>query len=76
MRKRMTKREIQAFQKRWQAINDLERSELRAASPDLKFRQVAALMASVDPLGWRGALEEGVEEIRKRWQRLRRFYGV
>ena len=72
----MTKSELQAYRKRWKIVNDAEREELRGSSPELRLRQFAALMASVDAFGWRSALEEGVDEVRKRWQRLRSHYGV
>ena len=65
-----------AYKKRWEKINACERAELRNTSLDVKLRQIAALMASVDDLGWRSALEEGVEEVRERWKRLRKLHGV
>ena len=65
-----------AYKKRWEKINARERAELRNTSLDVKLRQIAALMASVDDLGWRSALEEGVEEVRARWKRLRKLHGV
>ncbi len=75
-KQRMSKAETAAFRKRWQRINALEQEELRNASVELKFRQLAALMASVDAFGWRQALEEGVQEVRERWRLLRSRYGI
>jgi hypothetical protein len=76
MNRRMNKAEADAFKKRWQIVNKAERDEMRTASYELKFRQLAALMASVADLGWQEPLDEGVAEVRARWARLRRLYGV
>lgn len=75
-KRQMTRAEVQAYQKRWQKVNAMEREELRSANLELKFRQLAALMASVDAFGWRRALAEGESEVRERWKRLRSHYGV
>jgi len=72
----MSKSEVLAFKKRWQAVNVAEQKELRAASVELKFQQLAALMASVDAMGWRDKLAEGEAEVRERWRRLRSLHGV
>lgn len=69
--KRLTKTEARAYVKRWRRVNDAEILELRATSPEVKFRQLAAMMASVDAMGWREALSEGDQEVRERWRRLR-----
>jgi hypothetical protein len=39
-----------------------------------KLSQVAALMASVDQMGWREALAAEEEEVRDLWVRLKRAY--
>jgi hypothetical protein len=75
-KRQMTKAQARAYQKRWQKVNALERAELRSTSLEVKFRQLAALMASVDAFGWRQALAEGEGEVRERWKRLRSHYGV
>jgi len=67
--------EIRAWKKRWELVNQREIEELRAMSPEAKLRQLDALMRSVDQMGWREKLEEGVEEVRERWNKLRRIYG-
>jgi hypothetical protein len=76
MKPSMTKAEGRAFKLRWRRVNRFEEEELRQSSLDLKLRQLAALMASVKPLGWTEALAEGEAEVRDRWQRLRKVYGV
>jgi hypothetical protein len=72
----LTKAEACAYRKRWQKVNARQVEELRNTSIELKFRQLAALMASVDAFGWRQALAEGEGEVRERWKLLRSHYGV
>jgi hypothetical protein len=70
----LTRLEAKAFARRWQRINEAEIEELRAATLEQKLRQLAALMASVDAMGWREALSDGVQEVRDRWRRLRMLH--
>jgi hypothetical protein len=76
MRKRMTRKQVELFAERWRRANRAQEEELRHTDPEVKLRQFAALMASVDALGWRETLAEGVEEVRERWRRLRSHYSV
>jgi hypothetical protein len=72
----MTREEARAYLARWRLVNAREREELRAAAPEAKLRQLAALMESVDALGWRDVLAQGEDEVRERWGQLRKAYGV
>jgi hypothetical protein len=72
----MTKSEGKAFLRRWRLVNTREIKDLRHTPLEVKLRQLAALMASVNQLGWTEALREGEAEVRDRWQRLRKAYGV
>jgi hypothetical protein len=71
----MTKAEARAWVARWQRVNEAERDELRNTPLEVKLRQLAALMASVDQLGWREGLAAEETQARDRWKRLRRAYG-
>lgn len=71
---RMTRESVRKWKENWRAVNAREVEELRAMTPDEKFRQLESLMASVDAFGWREQLEEGVEEVRERWHRIRSHY--
>lgn len=73
---KMTRAEARAFVRRWRLVNEMERQELRATPPAVKFRQMAELMALGKQLGWDKALAEGDDEVRERWNRLRKAYGV
>ncbi len=68
----MTRKELQAYKNRWTRVNSAEIEELRRTPLSEKMRQLAALMASVDNLGWRESLREEEEMVRQRWMRLRR----
>lgn len=67
----MTRKEAQAFQTRWEMVNMVERAELLTTPLDRKLYQLAALMASVQALGWTEALAAEEDEVRARWSRLR-----
>jgi hypothetical protein len=72
----MTTSEARAFTARWRRANDRERAELRATPPLVKLQQVATLMRWASELGWANTLASGEEEVRQRWNRLRKAYGV
>lgn len=70
----MTKEEALAYKEGYDAVNAIEIEELRSMSDEEKLFQVAALMASVDQMGWRQALAAEEEEVRELWVRLKRAY--
>lgn len=72
----MTKEEALAYKMRWEAVNAFEREELRNTPVHIKLQQLAALMSSVKVLGWHSALSEGEDELRARWNHLRKLYNV
>ena len=57
-------------------MNELELEELRNTPPEVCLDQLESLYASVDVLGCRQALEEGEQEVRNRWIRLKDRYGI
>jgi transcriptional regulator with XRE-family HTH domain len=69
---RLTKGEAQAYKRRWEAVNAAEREELASTPVAHKFRQVAALLASAQKLGWTEAQTTEKDQVRERWARLRR----
>jgi len=71
VKKPLTRKDARAFRARWEMVNAAERAELRMTPLDRKLRQLAALMASVQPLGWTEALAAEEDEVRRRWNRLR-----
>lgn len=73
---RLTREQAQWFRSRWLAVDEIELAELKAMPVDVKFRQLAGLMASGRALGWLNDPRLGDDETRDRWQRLRRSYAV
>jgi len=71
----MTPEEARAYFKRWELVRDAEAAELRRATMDTKFQQLAALMASRHLFGPEPDREAQVHEVRDRWARLRRALG-
>jgi hypothetical protein len=64
--------DLRAYRARFEAVR-VRDQEARGTVAE-RLAQVAAMMASVDAMGWREALaDDGV--IWARWQRLRRAYG-
>ncbi|MCZ6820934.1 MAG: hypothetical protein O7G31_15810 [Calditrichaeota bacterium] len=71
---KLTKEQALAFRKRWQIVNAAEIKELRNTSLAEKLQQTAALMASVQAMGWSETLDSDETEIWQRWQQLREKY--
>ena len=62
----ITKKEALEFKRRWKAVNEAEKMELRSTSPVQKFKQLLVLMQWVKGFGWEKALKaEEAEEIKK-----------
>ncbi len=66
------KNEVKAWKERWERVNEFEREELRCLSPEMRLRQFFAMHEWVKDFGWEKALEEGVEDVRRRWRKLRK----
>jgi hypothetical protein len=69
------KNDIIEFKKRWAMVNAAELRELRATPLREKARQTAALMESAKRLGWIEMLDAQEEEVRDRWNALRKAEG-
>jgi len=76
MSDRITKEEALEFRARWVAVNALQDDETRRTSLSEKLRQLEALVLSARALGWEQALRAGEEEVRDRWNLLRRRCSV
>lgn len=75
MKNRITSAEAKSFRERWKTVNAAEREELLKTPVMRKLLQLAALMASVKPMGWTEALAAEEAEVRDRWSRLRKALG-
>jgi hypothetical protein len=72
---RMNRAEARAWKERWQLVNTMEIEELRMTSLDVKLQQLCSMMALARELGWTERRAEGEDEVRERWNRLRKAYG-
>jgi len=75
MQRPLTQAQARKFRARWKLVNAAEQNELQSTSLDQKLRQLAALMASADAMGWTEALASEEAEVRGRWNRLRAIFG-
>jgi hypothetical protein len=71
----MTSEQAQAYMRRWQQVRDAELAELQRTSPETRFTQLAALMASRDAFDAEPDRDAQVREVRERWARLRQALG-
>jgi hypothetical protein len=70
MNPKMTKAEARAWMDRWRIVNEAEIEEARAASPDDRLRDLDMLFRSRHLFRWPNDDAE-VEEVRRRWLRLK-----
>ena len=68
----MQAKDLRAYRDRFAAVRQRERETTSTIAE--KLTQVAALMASVDAMGWREALSDDAP-VWARWQRLRSLDG-
>jgi hypothetical protein len=73
---RLTREQAESYMVRWEPVRLIELEELRATPPAEKFRQLAGLVAFGRTLGWILPDRSDDQEVRDRWQQLRRAYGV
>jgi hypothetical protein len=75
MNLRISRSEARRFKRRWAAVNAAELKELRATPLAQKALLTAALMESAKKLGWMEKLESREEEVRSRWNELKKAAG-
>ena len=62
---------IKEFRANWQAVAAVENAEQRAASVDLRWRQLNTLVALASGLGLSMTAEEDETELVRRWAKLK-----
>lgn len=70
----LSKAEATAYQERWERVNEADRAQLRAMTVEEKFRHLSSLMQWARAFGWDEALAAEEDEVRRRWNRLRKVY--
>ena len=63
---------MDAFQKRWQAVKEVEALELRNASIELRWQQLNAIYSLALGLGILPDSERDEESVRQRWNQLKK----
>lgn len=70
--KSISPEQARQYLKRWSIVADAERSELRESPMGLKFRQLAALMASAHLFHDPAERAVSEDQVRARWAKIRR----
>jgi hypothetical protein len=76
MKKNSDRDEYRRYVERWKRINAFELKELRQTSPETRLRQFFTLLEMARSMNWETSSAAEVEEVRSRWNRLRKAYGV
>ncbi len=72
----MNREQALDWKRRMERLNAFERDELRRTPPEVKLRQIASLMRSVDAFGWYEALAQDDWAVRAIWKTLRDLHGA
>ncbi|MEA3133913.1 MAG: hypothetical protein QOG17_1759 [Gammaproteobacteria bacterium] len=72
----ITPEEARDYLGRWALVHAVELEELRRTPMDTKLRQLASLMASREHFTEDAMRENGVQEVRLRWARLKQVLGA
>lgn len=67
--------DIRFYKERWKAVEEIERQELRALTPQQNWRHLNSIMRRAKRLGIRHDNDNGEMEIFNRWVKIRRHYG-
>src|SRR5262249_1113321 len=65
---------VKAYKRGYEAVNQRVLEEARRTPATLKYRQFLSLWRLGEALGWQSPQEKEVDEVRKRWARLRRIH--
>lgn len=77
MKTMITKEEALEYKRRWEAVNEAEVQELRKTTVPQRLQQLITLMACGKVfIVQTDALRAEENEVRKRWNRLRKAYHV
>ncbi len=72
MKRALSKAEAQAWMRRWRAVNEFQRQELRRVTVETKARQLAAMMRMALALGWQTSTDEELDRVRALWVQLKK----
>ena len=72
----LTTEQVRAYLDRWKLLHEVEAAELRRTQEVTKLLQLAALMQSRGLFGADPNRESQSQEVRERWDRIKRAMGV
>ena len=67
----VTKAELQFYRERWKAVEEIEREELRASTPESNWRHFNAILQRANQMGLPKRGEDGEMEVFLRWAKLK-----
>ena len=68
---RDSKEELLAYRSRWRLVQQRQIELLRQQTQSEKLAQTAALMASIDAMGWRERMDAETQAVRQLWITLK-----
>jgi hypothetical protein len=66
----MDTNDVRLYRERWKAVEEIERQELRAMSPERHWKQINALARFAIEQGWSRS-DDGEMEVILRWAKLK-----
>ncbi len=69
--KKTTTESGRQFVERWKRVNDFQREEYRQLTPEERLRQFFYLMAMAKEMNWQTSTPEEIEEVRRRWKKIK-----
>lgn len=67
--------DVRSYVERWKAVEEIERQELRALTPQRNWKHLNSIMRRARRLGIRRGDDDGEMEIFNRWTKIRKYYG-
>ena len=63
--------DLKSYRERWKAVEEFEREELRAMSPEEHWRQINSLFRFAREHGFTRGDDDGEKEVFARWAKLK-----
>lgn len=63
--------DIRAYVERWKAVEEIERQELRALTPEEHWRKLNAIARFAMEMGMKREDDDGEMEVLMRWERIK-----
>ena len=67
---------VREYAERWKRVNAFQAEEQRKLTVEQRLQQFFSLRALAKEMGWRTSTDAEILEVRARWLRLYKAYGV